>query len=550
MPAAAVKIPASTFKDAVNGMTISQEARATLLARIPEDSSAVSVALAEEEKPLITAILNMKIARTTRTTLQQYVSPVAIPDLTGMSLEEFNSALATVPADFNEAMVICQGLKGRVFETKIMDRWYTFRMPEMQQFKHGKRILGFGWSITFQMVRTHFEVGKGVARENFKELYAGKSVLQILTSLDFRAASETDMDDADTNIALHVSRAITMAENYGIQVYSTGSVMENKVDRSDSYYGGDQSWYTFKYIFEREKGILEPELESPGYRRGNRWDTGTNQKDVDGVLPFVRVFSLRTRTYLFMDYHNVSLYVYRQDIMDRLVLEQEHLNVVNDIFNADENLIKDLIPGKTGGINVLASGPPGVGKTLTAEVFAEMKKRPLYSLSVSEIGTSPAQIETNLQRVFTRVERWKAVLLFDECDVFLSKRSDNLDQAAVCGMFLRLLDYYSGTMFLTTNRNVNIDDAVDSRIAFRIIYHALTPEDRMKVWVPLLQDAKIEMAPEVLQMLVDIPLDGRKIRNMTRAMQMRRFVNPTKEQINKLVPYIDPEYKPAFGRLT
>jgi len=35
----------------------------------------------------------------------------------------------------------------------------------------------------------------------------------------------------------------------------------------------------------------------------------------------------------------------------------------------------------------LLHGPPGVGKTLTAEATAETLKKPLYTVNVGELGT-------------------------------------------------------------------------------------------------------------------------------------------------------------------
>lgn len=62
--------------------------------------------------------------------------------------------------------------------------------------------------------------------------------------------------------------------------------------------------------------------------------------------------------------------------------------------------VSDLIPGKGNGLIVLLHGPPGVGKTLTAESVAMLTGKPLYSISMSDIGLSSAVAETNLIRIF------------------------------------------------------------------------------------------------------------------------------------------------------
>jgi MoxR-like ATPase len=38
-------------------------------------------------------------------------------------------------------------------------------------------------------------------------------------------------------------------------------------------------------------------------------------------------------------------------------------------------LMDDIVAGKSGGTTVLCAGPPGVGKTLTAEVYSEIIRR-------------------------------------------------------------------------------------------------------------------------------------------------------------------------------
>jgi MoxR-like ATPase len=92
---------------------------------------------------------------------------------------------------------------------------------------------------------------------------------------------------------------------------------------------------------------------------------------------------------------------------------------------------------------ILAEGPTGVGKTSTAEVYAELLKKPLYMVQLDELGTSPESIENKLAIIFKRVQKWNAVLLFDEIDVYLFKRETNLYESGVLGLFLRLLYYFS-----------------------------------------------------------------------------------------------------------
>jgi len=62
--------------------------------------------------------------------------------------------------------------------------------------------------------------------------------------------------------------------------------------------------------------------------------------------------------------------------------------------------VNDLIPGKGNGLIVLLHGPPGVGKTLTAESVAILTGKPLYSISMSDVGLAPSVVETNLLRIF------------------------------------------------------------------------------------------------------------------------------------------------------
>lgn len=51
-----------------------------------------------------------------------------------------------------------------------------------------------------------------------------------------------------------------------------------------------------------------------------------------------------------------------------------------------------------------------------------MTRRPLITLTIADIGTKEDKIEAELSKWFNLAERWKAVLLIDEADIFLERR--------------------------------------------------------------------------------------------------------------------------------
>jgi SpoVK/Ycf46/Vps4 family AAA+-type ATPase len=83
----------------------------------------------------------------------------------------------------------------------------------------------------------------------------------------------------------------------------------------------------------------------------------------------------------------------------------------------------DLVRGKGKGLIILLHGAPGVGKTSTAECVAEHTGRPLFPITCGDIGETANEVERNLDLCFQMAHRWGCVLLLDEADVFLARRS-------------------------------------------------------------------------------------------------------------------------------
>jgi len=177
----------------------------------------------------------------------------------------------------------------------------------------------------------------------------------------------------------------------------------------------------------------------------------------------------------------------------------------------------DVIQGKGKGFIMLLSGPPGVGKTLTAESVAESMHIPLYIMSAGDLGTRPDEVEKSLQKILDMVAKWNAILLLDECDVFLEARTNSdLERNKIVSIFLRTLEYYEGILFLTTNRVSNMDPAFQSRIHVSMEYPSLTVHSRRKIWENFLKNSRHKsiISDEDLDNLATVDLNGRQIKNV------------------------------------
>ncbi|KAL8911012.1 MAG: hypothetical protein Q9171_003748 [Xanthocarpia ochracea] len=165
----------------------------------------------------------------------------------------------------------------------------------------------------------------------------------------------------------------------------------------------------------------------------------------------------------------------------------------------------DLVRGKGKGLIILLHGVPGVGKTSTAECVAAYTRRPLFPITCGDIGQTAVDVEANLDKIFLQARKWGCVLLLDEADVFLAKRErDSIERNALVTVFLRALEYYSGILFLTTNRIGAFDEAFISRIHMSLYFPDLDQDNTFKVWamnLARLQDSgrKIFVEKEPIQ---------------------------------------------------
>ncbi|KAK0347632.1 hypothetical protein LTR59_006765 [Friedmanniomyces endolithicus] len=207
---------------------------------------------------------------------------------------------------------------------------------------------------------------------------------------------------------------------------------------------------------------------------------------------------------------------------DKLVLPAAQKDLVRALVTTHTQHsvgFDDIVKGKGKGLILVLHGPPGVGKTCTAETVAEYCERPLYMVSSGDLGTNASQLDSTLSRILDMASTWKAVLLIDEADVFLERRSlHDMERNSLVSIFLRVLEYYEGILFLTSNRVNTFDDAFKSRIHVPLKYNDLTAESRKQIWQNFL--AKTEGGVQLIEGeydgLAQANINGRQIKNVIR----------------------------------
>lgn len=242
------------------------------------------------------------------------------------------------------------------------------------------------------------------------------------------------------------------------------------------------------------------------------------------VHPLVPCFDLKRHVRLRVHVNNLTEYVYRPEVANGLVIPQRDRDLIDLLVDQSSNTFRDVVEGKGQSMNILCGGRPGVGKTLTAEVFAEFKHRPLYSIQCSQLGLNPEQIEGNLGVILQRANRWNAILLLDEADVYIRRRGEDLVHNAVVGVFLRMLEYAQCILFMTTNLADDVDDAIASRCIVRIGYEIPGPASQRIIWRKLADLNGIDLPDATIDAFVAAHpmVSGRDVKNL---LKLASFVS-------------------------
>lgn len=181
--------------------------------------------------------------------------------------------------------------------------------------------------------------------------------------------------------------------------------------------------------------------------------------------------------------------------------------------------------------SVLMSGPPGVGKTMTAAWLANELSLPLHTLDLASVMSSfLGRTGANFRAVLEHAQREPCVLLLDEFDAIAKRRDDDADVGELkrlVTVILQTIDDWSPVSLLVaaTNHGELLDPAVWRRFDLTINLPLPIYEQRVRALVGC-------GVPFSLAQVVGALSEGQNMSVLVRAVESSR-----KQQILSGTPF-------------
>ncbi|KAJ7181538.1 P-loop containing nucleoside triphosphate hydrolase protein [Mycena crocata] len=288
----------------------------------------------------------------------------------------------------------------------------------------------------------------------------------------------------------------------------------NTMERMEPNYGLPTAARTL-----RGTPLNRPGVENPADESGPRIEDDLLLL----VTPVLHAFSLTEKNWVALNINYVAPIQWNDEPYTHLAIDANRKKLLQALVESHgkaETSFDDFVEGKGRGLIINLFGPTGVGKTLTVEATSEYLRKPLYVVSAGDLGTDPEALDKALTKIFRLAPVWSAVVLLDEADVFLEKRSTaDIERNAMVAVFLRQLEYYVGILFLTSNRVQQFDSAFQSRIHLSLHYGKLSPTAKEQLWGAFLVKARNtgkglkELSANEIEALSRLELNGRQIKN-------------------------------------
>lgn len=178
--------------------------------------------------------------------------------------------------------------------------------------------------------------------------------------------------------------------------------------------------------------------------------------------------------------------------------------------------------------SLIFSGPPGVGKTMTAQWLSSELDIPLYTLDLTTVMSSfLGKTGSNLRSVIDYAKSHPSILLLDEIDAIAKKRTDESDvgelKRLVTIMLQELEEWPStGLLVAATNHPELVDPALWRRFDCEIVF-GLPTDEQVSDAIKLFSGDDFKIFEPWFDLLKD-SLHGQSYSNIKREIyQLRRL---------------------------
>lgn len=207
--------------------------------------------------------------------------------------------------------------------------------------------------------------------------------------------------------------------------------------------------------------------------------------------------------------------------------------------------------GRKASASCLLYGPPGTGKTELARQLALATGRDLVIADVAKLFASwHGDTEKNVKEMFETYQYLQSmspiapILLFNEADGLLSKRTDVMRQAVdkienrVQNLLLQSLEDFEGIFIATTNMTGNLDPAFERRFLYKICLDVPDPDTRTSLWLSMVPDLDRQDARVLAEQYA---FSGGQIDNVARKADIDIALFGGKVTLERMMNYCEAE---------
>ncbi len=258
-----------------------------------------------------------------------------------------------------------------------------------------------------------------------------------------------------------------------------------------------------------------------------------NNKKNNSMMPqaFQQMTAPRDKESMLELYEIISPEIELNDVVLPDKQKEILLQIIQEQKDAENLMKNNLFPAN----RLLLCGPPGCGKTITAQALANELNLPMAYVRLDGLVSSYlGQTSTNLRKVFDAVKGQNIVLFLDEFDAIAKKRDDSNELGELKRVVTTLLQNFDNmppNVFLiaATNHQHLLDPAIWRRFNLAIVLELPNEEQREKLITKWIHELKIVAKLNINQIAkLSDGLNCAQIKELIIATAKKYFINKEK----------------------